>query len=486
MPDNNEIIRSVNNELIHDKKLEQKVLALVLNNQKISHQIIPYLMEDDFYVYEHKNLFVVLKTLYDETASINDQSITEKAWAKGLKNVNQSLLNEIYTASAFEANVQSYLDNIIRLSKLRQIQKKTVNIVNKFNSNTSQNISDDEIINDLQELLINIDRKSVSENFLTSEKVSDEYYRNLQKRRNSKNEINGLATGYTLFDNLNQGLQPTELIILAARPAMGKTAFALNIALNVAKYAPIKDGIDNNKNVAFFSLEMSPEQLMGRIYGATTNIPASKLKEAKFLTDHEILKIQNLKLHQIDKLNLFIDDSGTTTLNTLIWKCRRLHKIKPLDLIVIDYLQLINVDNKSRGDSRQNEVATISRSLKLLAKELNIPIIALSQLSRDVEKRENKKPMLADLRESGAIEQDADIVMFLYRENYYKKAKKVETNPSEMYNSEPTIVDLIVAKNRSGSNAEIKLLFDMPTGRFENIDWDQINRYNKISSEENN
>lgn len=466
--------------LLHDANLEAKILALILNNQKISHQIIPYLTIEDFFLLEHQRLFQTFQILYEGHLSINDQSIVECAERNNWKNVDQNLLNTIYSYSAFEANLQAYLDKLINLAKLRQIQVKVLEINQKLNNKTNVNLTSGAIIDDLENLLVNVERKNVSDTFLTSKELSDTYFANLEKRKRLNFDFSGLATGYTLLDSLNQGLQANELIILAARPAMGKTAFALNIALNVA------NGLkkDNSKNVAFFSLEMSPEQLMGRIYGIKANIATSKLKYAKNLDEFEILKIQNAKYQQIDNLNLFIDDSGAITLNNLVWKCRRLHKIKPLDLIVIDYLQLINLDNKKSSENRQAEVAKISRSLKLLAKELNIPIIALSQLSRDVEKREDKKPMLADLRESGAIEQDADIVMFLYRENYYQKKKDSQFSASN-YQSEPTIIDLIIAKNRNGANAEIKLLFDMSTGKFDNINWEQITRYSKgINNEE--
>ncbi|WP_416738126.1 DnaB-like helicase C-terminal domain-containing protein [Mycoplasmopsis meleagridis] len=252
------------------------------------------------------------------------------------------------------------------------------------------------------------------------------------------------------------------MIILAARPAVGKTTLALNIALNVANNKL------NPKNVAFFSLEMSPEQLMSKIYSTISGVEASKLKNVKFLTNDEWIKIANAKINHIDKLNLFIDDTGSATLRTLIWKAKRLHKQKKLDLIIVDYLQLITTDNLNKNDNRQIEVSKVSRSLKLLAKELNIPIIALSQLSRDVEKRQDKEPMLSDLRESGAIEQDADIVAFLHREDYYNSGKRNNLNKENEDSDlkDIAITKLIIAKNRSGPTTDVEFIFKKSIGKF--------------------
>ncbi|WP_029512838.1 replicative DNA helicase [Mycoplasmopsis iners] len=470
-----------NSNSIYNFELEQEVLSLVINNQVNSHKLIPYLDKKDFYDVANQQLFIILQYLYDNNFSINDATILKAAKDLNMQYVNNPFLNQVYNANALEVNMQLYLEEIVEISKMRSLQMGLTNIINQINSNPK--LKTDTIVPEIQELLFGIDRLNNQKMFTESKDVSAEYYNKLLKlRERNGNEINGLATGFPQFDRLNQGLQPTELIILAARPAMGKTAYALNIALNVAKSHFSKFQTNSPKNVAFFSFEMSPEQLMGRIYGIFSEVEGSKLKNAKFLTDNDMARIEKAKV-QIDNLNLFIDDSGSTTLRTLVWKCRRLHTLKKLDLIVIDYLQLIATDKGEKFDSRQNEVAKISRTLKLLAKELNIPIIALSQLSREVEKRNDKRPMLSDLKESGAIEQDADIVLFLYRDNYYKKDPK-EQDPNSTYDFTET--ELIVAKNRNGATVDIELLFNMPVGKFIDPSERQINNFSSNTQYEGN
>ncbi|MEA4115587.1 replicative DNA helicase [Mycoplasma sp. 744] len=437
--------------IIKDILLEQKILSLLIHKYDSPGELIPFLEPNDFYDVSNRELFVVMRTLYEESKSINEDTIIEKAKELGLdRNVNLIFLNKIFNTIVFFVNLEMHRENLVEISKQRKLQIGLNQLNNLFES--KDKADSETILNQMQEIIYEVGSQVSKNLFLSSKEVSDNYFEKLITLKNRReNEINGLSTGFESFDVLNQGLQPTELMIIAARPAMGKTAFALNIAINVAKSF-------NKKNVAFFSFEMSPEQLMSRVYSILSNVSTSKLKNAKDISDLEWVQIANVKSKQIDKLNLFIDDSGSSTLRTLVWKCRRWHKLNKLDLIVIDYLQLISLDNTKKSDNRQNEVATISRTLKLLAKELNIPIIALSQLSREVEKRQDKQPMLADLRESGAIEQDADIVAFLYRENYYNKA----TDWSNKFS--PT--KLIVAKNRSGPLKDIDLTFDMPIGKF--------------------
>jgi replicative DNA helicase len=239
-----------------------------------------------------------------------------------------------------------------------------------------------------------------------------------EKNRDKKGGITGLRTGFSNLDQLTAGLQPEELIILAARPSMGKSAFAMNVAMNIAKRN--KEG---KAHVAIFSLEMSNNQLVSRMLSSEGNIQNSKIKSGKLSTKewkHFETTIQALKT-----MNIHFDDSGSVTVQDIRAKCRKLSQEGKLDFVVIDYLQLIKSFRNS--GNRQEEVANISRSLKQMARELKIPIMALSQLSREVEKRDDKKPVLADLRESGSIEQDADIVMFLYRPDYYKKTGDTKT-----------------------------------------------------------
>ncbi|KKB26812.1 Replicative DNA helicase [Mycoplasmopsis meleagridis] len=449
-----------NNVVIWDRKTEWNLLALILLRQENSHEIIPYLEAEDFYDINDRQLFIIMRDLYDQAKSINEDSILEKAIELGYLNVDEFFLAEVYTANAFVQNLVDYREKLIELSKLRKLQ----NGINEVNSLLYRQVSNsEEVIDKLQNLIFQIERVDNGKLFLSSQEVSNSYYEKLNILKNrDDNEIVGLSTGFSSLDYVNQGFQPTELIILAARPAVGKTTLALNIALNVANNKL------NPKNVAFFSLEMSPEQLMSKIYSTISGVEASKLKNVKFLTNDEWIKIANAKINHIDKLNLFIDDTGSATLRTLIWKAKRLHKQKKLDLIIVDYLQLITTDNLNKNDNRQIEVSKVSRSLKLLAKELNIPIIALSQLSRDVEKRQDKEPMLSDLRESGAIEQDADIVAFLHREDYYNSGKRNNLNKENEDSDlkDIAITKLIIAKNRSGPTTDVEFIFKKSIGKF--------------------
>ena len=273
----------------------------------------------------------------------------------------------------------------------------------------------------------------------------------LEKLSKQKNEITGLSTGWFDLDRITTGLHENELIIIAARPAMGKTAFALNLATHVA--------MTQEKSVALFNLEMSAEQLATRIISSVGQLDGFKLRTGQLMNND--WKRINEAVSQLSETNMVIDDTPGITIGEIRAKCRRLASSeKGLSLVVIDYLQLIS-GGKNYGANRQQEVSDISRSLKTLAMELNVPIIALSQLSRSVESREEKRPMMSDLRESGSIEQDADIVMFLYRDDYYNKEARTEDNNS--------ISELIIGKHRNGPTATIELLFKKNTSTFLNL-----------------
>ncbi|MGY5139499.1 replicative DNA helicase [Mycoplasmopsis gallinarum] len=460
--------------------LEEQVLSLVLNYNKNVTEVVEFLTEDDFWFRNNRELFKIFKYIEQNRINqpngnwiINDDKILKVAAELGYTDsITPDFLKHIYFQWAFQNSLMDYIKDLVEYTNIRRIYLKSYEIISLLDNLNIKNTKLDKTlyVENLRSLIMATDRATeVSAEFKDFREISDEYYEKLQQRRLlEEGQISGLATGYSELDNITQGMHPNELIILGARPAMGKTALALNIALNVAER--------KDERVILFSFEMSPDQLMSRIYSNIANIPSQKLKKASTLTDDEMLKINAAKRVKIDRLNLYIDDSTNTDLKTLIWKCHRLHKIQPISLIVIDYLQLINVDNNNanRSENRQQEVAKISRSLKLLAKDLNVPILALSQLSRKVEEREDKKPMISDLRESGAIDQDADVIMFLYRESYYKHSNK-KSNPDNLYENNFDAgdqVDLLIRKNRSGPTADIPLRFKMSVSRFEDLDDD--------------
>lgn len=463
MPNNNPSNAPINTSRHINSRYEESLLGLILTDNKNAPKIVPYLLEEDFAILENQRLFSVFKELFENNISINEENIFTVAKKRNFVQITPLYLSKLYHTAGFSSNIQTYLEELVKLTKLRLIESRLALVQRRLD--VEKAINEKDVISDLQNLLLDIDRSQVSADFLTAKEVSDEYFKDLENRHSRDlNELNGLATGYDNLDQITQGLHGGELIIIAARPAMGKTAFALNIASNVAKR--------KNRRAVFFTLEMSSNQLMGRIYSLNTNVTLQKLKQPQTITDNEFLLINSLKQDVIDKMNLFIDESVNNELNTLLWKCRRLHKVSPIDLIVIDYLQLISSDSNRRNESRQNEIAKISRSLKTLALELNVPIIALSQLSREVEKREDKRPIMSDLRESGNIEQDADIVMFLYRENYYKKQVSQETK--DLFGDIGEKIDIIIAKHRNGPTGIFPLWFKMSCGRFINFENEQI------------
>jgi replicative DNA helicase len=276
-------------------------------------------------------------------------------------------------------------------------------------------------------------------------------YDNIELLHTRKGDVTGIPTGFRDLDKVTAGFQRNDLIIVAARPSVGKTAFALNVAQNVATRA--------NENVAIFSLEMGAEQLVMRMLCAEGNIDAQVMRTGAL--QNEDWRKLTMAMGSLSNAGIFIDDTPGIRVNDIRAKCRRLKQEHGLGMIMIDYLQLIQGPGRS-GENRQQEVSDISRSLKGLARELEVPVIALSQLSRGVEQRQDKRPMMSDLRESGSIEQDADIVSFLYREDYYDK----ETEDQNM-------IEIIIAKQRNGPTGTVKLAFVKEYNKFVTIDWSQ-------------
>jgi len=269
------------------------------------------------------------------------------------------------------------------------------------------------------------------------------------------NVVSGIETQYHALDSMTSGFQKGDLIILASRPSMGKTSLSLNLAVNISQ----------TKNVAFFSLEMPSTQLINRVLSAKSGIESNRLRNAQSISKQEWDKIYHFQ-NEIGKYHLFIDDTPGLTLSELIWKAKKLMmgKNKP-DIIFIDYMQLIRIKNNNKIDNRQAEVAMISNGLKQLARELNVPVVSLAQLSRRVEQRENKVPIMSDLRESGSIEQDADLIMFLYRDAYYADKEEVQDKQAQQLEE----VDVIVAKHRNGETGKFKLVFNKNLGKFSSL-----------------
>ena len=414
--------------------------------QKASENLTP----DSFYNEKNSKIFSVLLELMEESTPLDLTTVTSRLKKK--KQLTEvggvEYLTEIVNFVPTASNIDYYINAVEESAILRNLITTAEEIASEGYT-TEESLND--VLDESEKKILNIIKNRKSSEFRTIKDVLIKTENNLEILAANKNEITGLSTGWYALDKITTGLHEGELIIIAARPAMGKTAFALNLATHVA--------MNQDKAVAVFNMEMPAEQLATRIISSLGQIETYKLRTGSLL--NEDWKRVNEAISQLANTNMVIDDTPGITIGDIRAKSRRLASSEQgLSLIVIDYLQLIS-GGKNYGSNRQQEVSDISRSLKTLALELNVPIIALSQLSRSVESREDKRPLMSDLRESGSIEQDADIVAFLYRDDYYNKESRTEDNNS--------LSELIIGKHRNGPTATIELLFKKPTSTFLNL-----------------
>ena len=445
------MLRSVPNS----KEAEQAVLSAIFLSKSASDIAFESIDENAFYFDNHKKIFLALKSLYDSNIPIDMTTITNELQKRGnLDEIGGVIyLTEVLNTESTAANINYYLKIISDDSLLRRLIDVS-NEVNQMGYNTDKDVS--ETLDEAERKILGIVKDRRSTEFKNIKEVVSNVQKNLQILAEMKGEVTGIATGWTDLDKITAGLHENQLIIIGARPAMGKTAFALNLATNVA--------IGSNKSVAVFNLEMGAEQLANRMLSSLGQIEGYKFMSGK-LNNNDYVKF-NEALSQLEDTNIFIDDTPGITIGEIRSKCRRLKSSSTgLDLVIIDYLQLVS-GGKNYGANRQQEVSDISRSLKMLAMELNIPVIALCQLSRSVEAREDKRPLMSDLRESGSIEQDADIVAFLYRDDYYNKSARTDNNVS--------ISELIIGKHRNGTTGVINLLFKRDVSTFLNFAADAV------------
>lgn len=429
---------------------EKAVLGSAFLSKAALQKICDELTDEAFYSEANVKIFQTLKELNNESSAIDVTIVANRLDDKKILNEvgNIEYLSDIIDSVPSASNVDYYI-NII---KEKMIGRKIIETATEI-ANDAYAPADSiyEVLDTAEMKMLRIGNLRKVTEF---QKIQDVAYReqaNLEKLAEQGSEITGLTTGFTDFDKLTAGLQPNQFIIIAARPAMGKTAFALNIATYAAMHS--------NKAVAVFNLEMSAEQLANRILQSLGQIDGFKMRTGRL--EHNDWKKLNEAISKLSNANLFLDDTPGITIGEIRSKCRRLYNSENgLGLVVIDYLQLISGSGKNAGN-RQQEVSEISRSLKTMALELGVPVIALAQLSRAVEAREDKRPIMSDLRESGSIEQDADIVSFLFREDYYNKEKRRDDNAS--------ISEFIIGKNRSGPTTTIELLFKKDTSTFVNF-----------------
>ncbi|MBQ9024196.1 MAG: replicative DNA helicase [Bacilli bacterium] len=428
---------------------EQSVLGAAFLSKYALQKICDELTRDDFYLDSHIKIFDVLSELNEEGIPADITIVTDRLEKnKTLASVgNIEYVLEVINSVPSASNVDYYIGIVHEKAVLRRL----INVSNDIASESYlENGNVNDILDGAEMKILNVVKTRKSSEF---HKIQDVIYKaqeNLEKLCNQKGEITGLATGFYEIDKLTSGLHENELIIIAARPAMGKTAFALNVATNVAK--------TTKKAVAIFNLEMNAEQLVTRMFSSLGQVDGNKIRNGR-LDNSDWSKLSE-GISRLADTNIFIDDTPGVSIGDIRSKCRRLAASKDgLALVVIDYLQLISGSSKYSGN-RQQEVSEISRSLKTMALELGVPVIALAQLSRAVEGRDDKRPLMSDLRESGSIEQDADIVAFLYRDDYYNKEARMDGNIS--------ISEFIVAKHRNGPTATIELLFKKNTSTFAN------------------
>lgn len=428
---------------------EQSVIGAMIMDRDAIADVIDIVNADDFYQKQNGILFEAMTELYREGKPVDLVTLQNKLKKKDVPESMKSLefIRDLLEVVPTSANAKQYATIVREKATLRKLIKVTEDIT------TECYLGKDDVTEILDHTEKNVfgllQQASGREEFVPIDKVVLNTLDAIEEAASSAGRVTGIATGFTDLDYKLSGLHPSELIIVAARPAMGKTAFVLNLAEYIA--------LHSQSTIAMFSLEMSKEQLVKRMLSMNSKVDSQKIRTGN-LEDEDWGKLVD-SVRRLGNSNLVIDDSSGITASEIHSKCRRLKMEKGLDLVIIDYLQLMSGGGKRRGDSRQQEISDISRALKVMARDLNVPVIALSQLSRAVEQRPDKKPMLSDLRESGAIEQDADMVMFLYREEYYKPDSEKKGQ-----------AELIIAKQRSGPTGTVELAWLAQYTKFGNLE----------------
>lgn len=437
----------------HSVEAEQAVLGGILQRPNMMHSLVDVLNDTDFYIPANAAIFRAFLELYGKSAPIDLLSVSEclKGWNQLEEVGGTAYIGELTQAVVSGANA-GYYATIVRD---RALQRNLINACAHIISNSydaSRDVAS--LLDESEQAVFAISQRTTGRDFFASKQLVDSVFEKLTKLAAARDDFTGVTTGYRKLDRLTGGLQPSDLIIVAARPSMGKTAFAMSLALNAA--------IRQNIPVAVFSLEMSREQLMQRMLAVRAKVDMSRLRRPYLLTDDDWNNLY-AAADVVSRAPIFIDDTPALSTLELRARARRLKAERNLGLVVVDYLQLMRAGR--RTDSRELEISEISRSLKTLAKEMNVPVVALSQLNRKVEERGDKRPMLSDLRESGAIEQDADVIMFVYRDDVYKIAKPAD-RPLQ------GIAEIIIGKQRNGPVGVAELTYMSPYTSFEDMEPD--------------
>lgn len=412
-------------------------------------KVVEELSGEMFYSKKNKTIFEILKYLHKNDIAVDITTVSnELEKNKQLGNIGGiEYLTEVINSVATTANLDYYINIIYTKYILRELIAKSTEIINDC-YDEKKDLT--EIVETAEKQILSINSNRMTKEIRGIQDIITRAQEEIEMLAKNGSDITGIPSGYYDLDNKTTGFHENELIIIAGRPGMGKSAIVSNIVTNMA--------INNSKTVAMFNLEMGAEQIVNRMFASVGQIDAQKLRTGRL--EHSDWKKLNEAISELADTNIYIDDTAGITVSEIRSKCRRLkNSEKGLDAIVIDYLQLVSSSNKYSGQ-RTQEVSEISRDLKKLAMELNVPVIALAQLSRSVEMRENKRPIMSDLKESGSIEQDADIVMFLYCDDYYNYKSKDRPNLSP--------IELIIAKHRNGSTGTVDLMFERNTLSFKN------------------
>src|SRR5258706_489387 len=428
----------------HNREAEEAVVGAVLINPEAYYDVAQFLSADDFYIHRHKFIWEAFTRLHEQRIPTDLLTLAEELDRVGqLADVGgsaylTSLINQVPSS----LNAESYG----RIVEGHSIRRKMITAANKIASlaYNEENIVDT-VMNEAEKAVFNVSERRLKHDLQPISSVLSDYYDRIDDLAKRPEDFHGVPTGFIDLDRMLSGLQPSDLLIIAGRPGQGKTGFLLSVAKNAA--------LTHKKKVAIFSLEMSNEQVVQRLIAQETGIDSQRLRTGKLTEQEWPLFTHSIEVFSDTKI--FLDDTPAITPMQLRTKCRRLHMEYGLDLIIVDYLQLMAGD--TRNDNRVQEVSYISRNLKILARELNVPVLTAAQLSRAVEQRQDKRPVLSDLRESGSLEQDADIVMFIYRADQYEK-------DSDKHN----VAEIIIAKHRNGPVGNVELIFRSALAKFEN------------------
>jgi replicative DNA helicase len=433
----------------HNSDAERATLGAMLIDGDAVLKVVDSVKADDFYHKEYAVIYEAMLTLFDKRKPIDLLTLSDELLRREQLDLvgGQAALASLAASVPTATNAGHHATIVREKALLRKLITAAGTIGEMAFS------SEDEaavVLDNAERELFQVTQRFLKQNFVSVRSVLDESFERLGMLTKQDGSIRGLSTGFRHLDGILGGLQRSDLLIVAARPAMGKTSFVMNIAEYVA--------LDLKKTVGMFSLEMSKEQLVDRLLSSIAHVDVSKLRRGN-LTEQDLSALVEAQ-GELAEAPLYIDDAGMASVLEVRAKARRLQAERGLDLLIIDYLQLMAGSSRASSDNRVQEVSEISRGLKALAKELNCPVIALSQLSRAVEARNDKRPMLSDLRESGSIEQDADVVMFLYREDYYTKERDQHSN----------LAEVIISKHRNGPTGDLTLSTQLQYSRFYDLD----------------